>query len=234
MRVTKFLHAINEGNALGVLRYINDKNINRPDADGITPLMKAIILSRNEIAEILIRAGADVNFPDISGNTPLMYCAMRGNTEVARMLIDSGADPHFTSFEKKNALKIAEFRGDAAFVSLIKFYSTRNGRAVKDYKEPTPKQEVSTKIAEEHFREPRPDLNSPTEPDVEEVSANYVPRDFIDVQRIREDEDHQNSVVLRMIFVVFLILGGFVALLNGCDSNRYSPYDDIDRDRKHF
>ena len=66
------------------------------DNFGDTPLIAALTLNTDvgdEIAELLIKAGADVNKPDATNNdTPLHIAIMAANLDLAERLIFSGAD----------------------------------------------------------------------------------------------------------------------------------------------
>ena len=65
---------------------------NEPEADGTTPLMRAVQLQRPEIARLLIDAAADVNKANYYGVTPLYVAARAGDADATRMLLAAGAD----------------------------------------------------------------------------------------------------------------------------------------------
>ena len=65
-----------------------DNNINIKDEYGRTPLHFAARYENEEIAEILIEAGADVNIKDKDGQTPLYYAESK---EVKALLKSYGA-----------------------------------------------------------------------------------------------------------------------------------------------
>ncbi len=59
----------------------------------MTPLITCVRWQADiEIAQLLIKWGADVNMPDQEGVTPLMYAAMKGNSAAVDLLIQAGAD----------------------------------------------------------------------------------------------------------------------------------------------
>ncbi|MCR9292970.1 MAG: acyltransferase family protein [bacterium] len=59
---------------------------------GATPLCTSVFIGRTEIAELLIRAGADVNLPDRNQSTPLHIAAFMGRADEAEMLLEAGAN----------------------------------------------------------------------------------------------------------------------------------------------
>jgi ankyrin repeat protein len=68
-------------------------NINQAAADGMTPLIVAIVKVHAPVALLLIERGADVNVGQ-AGFTALHSAALTGQTEVARALLARGADPN--------------------------------------------------------------------------------------------------------------------------------------------
>ncbi|XP_078667893.1 fibronectin type 3 and ankyrin repeat domains 1 protein-like isoform X1 [Branchiostoma floridae x Branchiostoma belcheri] len=60
---------------------------------GWTPLFRVAALNGDpQIAQLLIRAGADVNRKDKDGKTPLMIAALNGHKKLVQLLVESGAD----------------------------------------------------------------------------------------------------------------------------------------------
>ncbi len=71
----------------------NGVDLNTQDSQsGLTPLSWTIFVGEVEIAEELIKAGADVNGRNRDGGTPLHEAAFMGRDRIARMLLRSGAD----------------------------------------------------------------------------------------------------------------------------------------------
>ena len=60
---------------------------------GLTPLVWAALAGRGEVAERLLRDGADVHGRGQDGGTPLHAAAFLGRAEVAGLLVRHGADP---------------------------------------------------------------------------------------------------------------------------------------------
>ena len=86
--------AVEEGDTFAVRCFIlRLADVNEKESvSGWTPLYRAATSSHTELAELLIRNGADVNAKDEEGETPLHEVAKCGYTEVAELLIDKGAD----------------------------------------------------------------------------------------------------------------------------------------------
>ncbi len=63
-----------------------------PAANGATALRQAAFWGRPEIAEMLIKRGANVNARDARGDAPLHEAACLGHVEMARLLLKHGAD----------------------------------------------------------------------------------------------------------------------------------------------
>src|SRR6478752_6022121 len=61
------------------------------EADGTTPLHRAVYAGDVVTARKLIAAGADVRAANLFGSTPLMLAATAGNAEMVRLLLDAGA-----------------------------------------------------------------------------------------------------------------------------------------------
>ncbi|CAH1257944.1 FANK1 [Branchiostoma lanceolatum] len=58
-----------------------------------TPLFRVAALNGDQqIAQLLIKAGADVNKRDKDGKTPLMIAALNGHKKLVQLLVESGAD----------------------------------------------------------------------------------------------------------------------------------------------
>lgn len=83
------------------------EEINKPDENGDTPLLKAILTHKEpEFVEKLIQAGADVNYQSpATGETPLSAAASMGYTAYIKPLLDGGADVnHISSVSGRTAL----------------------------------------------------------------------------------------------------------------------------------
>jgi ankyrin len=69
-------------------------DVNKPQVDGTTALHWAVQANDLEMAELLIRAGANVSAANRAGAAPMLLAAINGNAEMIAKLIQAGADPN--------------------------------------------------------------------------------------------------------------------------------------------
>ena len=101
-----------------------------PALNGTTPLLLALRLGHDKIAEALLDNGADVNLAGAWGLTPLMYGAVFGRERVvASMLERSGAsiNLHATDLHGSTALAHAQVERQHAIVSLLVEHLAEHG-----------------------------------------------------------------------------------------------------------
>ena len=84
-----------------------------------TPLMVAAAHGYDDVAAILVAAGADVNAIGRIGNTALIYAAQSGHAEVVRVLIDSDASVDVENEFGNDAGGLARSYGFAGILDLI-------------------------------------------------------------------------------------------------------------------
>lgn len=86
--------AVASGNAEAVKQHLAaGTNINEKDPfGGSSPLISAAVFGKNDIAKILIDAGADINFQNNEGSTALHSAAFFCRPEIVKMLLDKKAD----------------------------------------------------------------------------------------------------------------------------------------------
>ena len=83
--------AVIRGNKNVIVEYINQNlNINEKEPKGgSSPLSTAITFDKEEIALLLIEAGADINSISNDGSTPLHVAAFFGRTKIVKVLLST-------------------------------------------------------------------------------------------------------------------------------------------------
>ncbi|TRX00805.1 ankyrin repeat domain-containing protein [Flavobacterium gawalongense] len=81
---------------LSLVKLLLDKGANPNIASNnqfkVAPIHSACAISHFDIAELLIKHGADVNARQMQDVTPLHSAAHNGQTKISKLLIDNGAD----------------------------------------------------------------------------------------------------------------------------------------------
>jgi ankyrin repeat protein len=97
----------------------NKATVNSADADGTQALHWAIRANETEIAELLLRSGADAKAADRLGVTPLFLAAMNGNGAIMRKLLVAGANANQIEKTGETVLMVAIRTGDADAVRAL-------------------------------------------------------------------------------------------------------------------
>jgi hypothetical protein len=99
--------AIIQGNLELVTQHIKaGSNLDEKEpSGGSSPLITAATFGKDEIAIILIEAGADVNLKNNDGSTPLHTAAFFCRTEIVKALLENGADKHLKNNAGSTALE---------------------------------------------------------------------------------------------------------------------------------
>ncbi|MBF8189919.1 ankyrin repeat domain-containing protein [Nonomuraea sp. K274] len=79
--------------------------------EGGLPLCAAAAWDREEVASVLLTAGADVNGRESGGWTALLWAAANGHADTARVLIEAGADVDGANDDGDTPLTLAARRG---------------------------------------------------------------------------------------------------------------------------
>jgi ankyrin repeat protein len=112
------------GNRADVVSWLIDHGaeVERRGSAEFTPLMMAADRGLLEIADLLIRRGADVNATTVIDNndTALTIAARRGNEEAVRFLLERGADARHVDRWGQTVAEIAEARGHYDIARLIR------------------------------------------------------------------------------------------------------------------
>ncbi|WP_363463646.1 ankyrin repeat domain-containing protein [Halogeometricum borinquense] len=95
--------------------------LNRQGKEGKTPLHYALEMGDNEMATLLISAGADVTVTDDYGNQPLWSAVMNEEVDddVIRLLVQHGADPVNQNEAGKSPLDVARRREAETLIELF-------------------------------------------------------------------------------------------------------------------
>jgi ankyrin repeat protein len=94
-------------------------DVNVPEPDGSTALHWAAYTNDFEIADLLIRAGANAKATNRYGVTPLFLASSNGNAAIIEALLKAGADPNLASAEGETPLMLAARAGIAPAVSAL-------------------------------------------------------------------------------------------------------------------
>jgi len=84
------------------------------------PLHAALAGSRDEVARVLVEAGAGLNTADASGNVPLHLAAANGNAELVSLLLARGAQLNVHNHEGQTPLGLALIKGHPAVADLLR------------------------------------------------------------------------------------------------------------------
>src|SRR5436190_5198657 len=106
-------------------------DVNATRVDRTTALHAAVHADHLEIADLLLRAGANAGARDRYGVTPLFLACVNGNAEMIRRLLDAGVDPDTTDPGGETALMTAARTGAVPALRLL----VERGAAV-DAREP--------------------------------------------------------------------------------------------------
>lgn len=92
---SSLVEAVRAGDAQSVRSMLRQKaDVNRPSADGTTPLHYAVQREDLAMVELLITSGADVKAVNRYGVPPLGVAAVSGHAGIMSRLLDAGADPN--------------------------------------------------------------------------------------------------------------------------------------------
>ncbi|CAL4080805.1 unnamed protein product, partial [Meganyctiphanes norvegica] len=115
------MQAIQEGNVFNAQKYMEFINVNfTTESKGLSPLHKAAIHNRPEIAEMLIRNFAYVDIKNIHGSTPLHDAAVHNSGEVSKVLLYYNASTDIENEWGNTALQTAmEFNANYVVLALM-------------------------------------------------------------------------------------------------------------------
>lgn len=116
------LDAASRGIAAGI-------KLDERNESGFTPLAWACNFGRVEIAELLLKKGADPNGLASGKMTPLHFAANGGQFAIAKLLLDCKADPRAMDARSRTAKQIASEKGFVDIAALIENAASGNAAA---------------------------------------------------------------------------------------------------------
>jgi ankyrin repeat protein len=94
-------------------------DVNASRLDGSTALHAAVHADRLDIADLLLRAGANASARDRYGLMPLTLACLNGNADMIRRLLDAGADANTVDPAGETALMTAARTGTVAAMRVL-------------------------------------------------------------------------------------------------------------------
>ena len=121
--MSKLLFAwVEAGDSVKLDKFLNGTNnqnfLDRTNAKGCTPLMKACSLGQGTVARVLLLHHADISLQDKFGNDAMMF-ACNGNLECIKVLLEFNGDVNVRDKFGGTALMLASMKGYRAIVQLL-------------------------------------------------------------------------------------------------------------------
>jgi len=108
------------GDTATVQTLLHDKaDVNAPQADGATALQWAAYRSNLQLADVLLKAGANPKLANHDGRTPLQLAAIRGDAPMIAKLLDAGADVNELGVHDETPLMFAARNGSLPALQLL-------------------------------------------------------------------------------------------------------------------
>lgn len=90
--------------------------VNVHDRDGMTPLMRAIVLRDLRMVKLLLDAGAQINTTDHRGHTAFTHAILRSDADILKLLIARGAETDVVTAMGTTPWSIAQRMREAAVI----------------------------------------------------------------------------------------------------------------------
>lgn len=112
-----------------VVEYLSGKGANvnaiSTNGSGYTALTGAVASGHQEVAEFLLKHGADANYRYAAGYTPLLTAVANGHLAIVQLLLQHGADPQAQTNDGQTALTLADSRGHKEVEKFFRNRATR-------------------------------------------------------------------------------------------------------------
>ena len=116
----RLVEAVQSGSRETVRSLLNERvDVNATQPDGATALHWAAHRDDVEIAELLIRAGANTNGANDYGVTPLSLACTNGSAAMVEKLLEAGANPNVSLSSGETPLMTCSWTGNVAAVKLL-------------------------------------------------------------------------------------------------------------------
>lgn len=91
-------------------------HVNVSDRDGMTPLMRAIVLRDLRMVKLLLDAGAQINATDHRSHTAFTHAILRSDADILKLLIARGAETDVVTAMGTTPWSIAQHMREAALI----------------------------------------------------------------------------------------------------------------------
>jgi ankyrin repeat protein len=129
--------AVKSGDRAAALKMIEQRvDVNTPEPDGTTALHWAVHQNDLDLADRLLRAGANADAKNDYGSTPMSEAAVIGNTPMIERLLNAGANPESPNSDGQTALMIVARTGNVDAARLLLKHGA-NVNAMDQWREQT-------------------------------------------------------------------------------------------------
>ena len=114
------IEAVQADDRASVARLLaKDPSVNSQQDDGSTALAWAAIRCNSEIAQMLLKAGANPNLTNEQGVGPLYIAIQNGSIPIVRILLAHGANPNLARMDGETPLMLAARLGQVELMKLL-------------------------------------------------------------------------------------------------------------------
>src|SRR5260370_8868023 len=95
-------------------------DVNQTDDKGYTPLILATYNDNFEVAQLLLKDGANTEIKDHSGRTALMGASFKGNEREVKLLLDNGANATASDSKGMTSMMYAVMFGKTSVIRAVR------------------------------------------------------------------------------------------------------------------